>query len=215
MCRLAPRTASVPAPRLAHVSAHRFDPPADCPVYRGLFGLALCVAAMLSGGCRTSAGRPDADVARTVEREDLRVARLTAVAAVDFDAFELMSPGAGLEAITLLSAPADPRAAEAAADEPVGRAEGWEYDAPAEWGVQPWSFSASGADGWDARGMSRSAGGRGEGALALETDGGEGGSGKPKLRFNFLRLRVNERPVSLSGSLKGLKGVQVKATIKL
>lgn len=213
MSRLAPRTASVPAPRYIPNAADRSPPPAGSPVPRGLPCLVLCAVTLLSGGCRTTtAARPDADVARTVEREDLRVARLTAVAAVDFDAFELMSPGAGLEAIALLSAPANPRADAAVAEEPPGRAEGWDYDAPAEWGVQPWSFSASGAEGWDARGVSRSAGGRGEGALALETDGG---GGKPKLRFNFLRLRVNERPVSLSGSLKGLKGVQVKATIKL
>jgi hypothetical protein len=33
--------------------------------------------------------------------------------------------------------------------------------------------------------------------------------------MNLFRLRVNDQPVSFSGSLKGLKGFQIKATFKL
>jgi hypothetical protein len=55
----------------------------------------------------------------------------------------------------------------------------------------------------------------------LITDDGPGnrrrksGNKKPKVRVDLLRLRMNGNPVSFSGSLKGFKGVQLKATIKM
>ena len=41
------------------------------------------------------------------------------------------------------------------------------------------------------------------------------GNSRPKLRFDLMRFRLNGNPVSFSGSLRGGKGVQIKATIKM
>ena len=196
--------------------------PALAVVPRPLCPFAYLIPVLLlvgSTGCATRADRPDKDVAAMVEREDRRLAQLTAVAAVDMDPFELMSPGVAIESMALLVVGDDRRSASTTSDdgsEPLGAAPGWFYDAPASWGPRPWSFAAGeGMDGSFTH-LRKSAGGKGsEGALAIEAGDGEGKGGKPKVRFNFLRMRVKDRPVSFSGSLKGLKAVQVKATIKL
>ena len=163
-------------------------------------------------GCNTRVGRPDAEVARKVQREDRRLAQATALAAADLTPLGVVSDAAWIEAVALLVVKSPPPAPE---PEPVGRADGWHYDAPATWGDQPWSLSPPDVEGSAASDLWRKPNRREEGALALEGGGDEGGKGKPKLRFNFLRLRIKDRPVSFSGSLKGLKSVQVKATIKL
>jgi hypothetical protein len=201
---------------------------ATCPAAfvrrRPIHPLACVLSALLlvgSTGCATRADRPDAEVARVVEREDLRVARLTAVAALDLESFEILSAGVAIESMALLMVGDERHDASTTPDdgaEPLGAAPGWHYDAPASWGARPWSFAAGeGMDGSLTQRL-KSAGGKDshEGALAIETGEGEGrGGGKPKVRFNFLRMRVKDRPISFSGSVKGLKSVQLKATIKL
>jgi hypothetical protein len=41
------------------------------------------------------------------------------------------------------------------------------------------------------------------------------GNSRPKLRVDLLRFRLRGNPVSFSGSLRGVKGLQIKATIKM
>ena len=190
------------------------------PLLRPLAYLTLLLLLVGSTGCATRAERPDADVTAMVEREDRRLAQLTAVAAVDMDPFELMSPGLAIESMALLVVGDEKRSASTTPDdgsEPLGAAPGWFYDAPAAWGPRPWSFAVGeGMDGSSTYLRKAGGGDKGsEGALAIEAGDGNGKGGKPKVRFNFLRMRVKDRPISFSGSLKGLKAVQVKATIKL
>jgi hypothetical protein len=205
MSRLTPRR---PFALLSPASAR----PARRPTH-ALHGMMSCFGlVMLAGlaGCNSRGGRPDAEVARCVEREDRRFAGTTAVAAADLTPLGIVSDAAWIEAVALLAVRPEPPAPE---PEPVGRAEGWHYDAPASWGIQPWSFAQ--VDPGESSELHRSSGRRAEGALAIEGGGEEGDKGKLKLRYDFLRLRIKDRPVSISGSLKGVKSVQLKATIKL
>ena len=60
--------------------------------------------------------------------------------------------------------------------------------------------------------------GGGDGPVSFEGGGSsrrERKASKPKLRMDLLNLHVRGRPVSFSASLKGLKGVQFKATVKM
>ena len=203
MSRLAPR----PATHLAT--------PARSVVISAALLVLLSVG---STGCNTRAVRPDAEVARLVEQEERRLSHSGAIASVDLETFDLSSVGMAIEAMALVMVGGDPsRAAPPpTASAPIGAAEGWHYEAPSAWGANPWSLAASEPDGLGASKLAKHPQHRSESAIAIEDGGEDGrGGGKPRLRFNLLRLRVKEHPVSFSGSMKGTKGMQLKATIKM
>ena len=183
-----------------------------------LIGLACCGAA----GCGATTGRPDTEVARLVDKEDRRhaadrAARLSALASTDLAYVELAAAGAAIETIALLYVPS-PAATAAPAVEPPDSNPGWVDGPPPSWLDQPWPHSqAMDLDGADVLGAGRGSRARGgDGPLSIERGGsGDRTSGKPKLRMDLLNLNVRGRPVSLSTSLKGIKGVQFKATIKM
>ena len=188
--------------------------PLSCfTVFGLLFGLT---------GCSARPDRTDSVVARIVEREDRRQAQRTATAAIDFEPMELASAVAAIEAVALLYVSDGQRQEAEAESEPTASVSvpGWHYHAPAAWAAQPWPLSMGG--GWDETlddaGTSKRR--QSIGGLTVsseEKDAGPDGRARRKLRlgFNLLRLRIKDRPVSFSASLKGLKGVQVKATIKM
>ena len=191
-----------------------------------VIGFACCGAA----GCSAATGRPDAEVARLVEAEERRLAadraaQLGALASTDLSYLEMAAAGAAIETIALLyvpnvpdpAAPAPARTAPAV--EPADASSDWVEGPPPSWLDQPWPHSqAMDPDGAD---VVAGAGRRSDrtqryGPIAVETGGrGDRKSGKPKIRMDLLNLKLRGRPVSLSASLKGLKGVQFKATVKM
>lgn len=182
--------------------------------------LAACALFLGLSGCSARTDRADAEVAKIVEREDRRQAQRTAVAALDLETLELASAAAAIEAMALLYVPAVEDIAAGAEDGPAASAAapGWHYEAPAGWAAQPWPLSMEGdlEKAVETGGPSKRR--EGLGGLTLAPDTKDGGSGKRsrklKLGFNLLRMRIKDRPINFSGSLKGLKGVQVTATIK-
>ena len=187
-----------------------------------LIGFACCGAA----GCGAATGRPDAEVARLVDEEDRRHAaardrHLIELAAADLSPLELAAAGAAIETLALLyvpdqaaPAPVPPRAAPAVAAEESNP--NWVEGPPPSWLDQPWPHSqAMDPDGAGAVSAAGRGSGKGGDYGPLAVDGGDGKSGKPKLRMDLLNLNFRGRPVSVSTSLKGLKGVQFKATIKM
>ena len=190
--------------------------------------LALCVVLAGMTGC--SAGvRPDAKVGAIVEREDRRVAaeraeEMTALAAADLAPLELASAGAALQTLGLLYVP-DPRPRPAARTGRVPTAAddnpNWVQGPPPSWLGQPWpdgsAMDADAEDGGWRPGASWDSAGDGPSVSSDGVGGGRRGGGKrkPKLRKDLMNFHIRGRPVSFSGSLKGLKGVQFKATIKM
>ena len=161
-----------------------------------------------------------------VEREDRRLAQRTAVAVLDLETLELASVAAAIEAMALLYVPAatdtNPDPAAGAPKTPplaAAPAPGWHYEAPAGWAAQPWPLTMDGD--WDeALEAGRSKRRESFGGLTLAADTNDTRSGrrasrKLRLGMDLLKMRINNLPVSFSGSLKGLKGFQVKATIKM
>ena len=187
-----------------------------------LVGFACCGAA----GCGAATGRPDAEVASLVEQEDRRLAadraaHLSALASTDLAYLELAAAGAAVETIALLYVPSPAAPATTApAVEPVDSNPDWVEGPPPSWLDQPWPHSqAMDPDGADVAGAARRPGsGGGDGPVSFEGGGSsrrERKASKPKLRMDLLNLHVRGRPVSFSASLKGLKGVQFKATVKM
>jgi hypothetical protein len=163
-------------------------------------------------GCAVHSGGPDALVARVVEREERRQAQRAAVAAVDLDPLELSSAGLILETLSLLYVP---EARQASAEMP-GSAPGWHYSPPTAWMAYPFPLALT----WDVspeQNAFASGDGDGKSDDGPASDGvvTQDSNGRPRVRLNFLKFRINNRPISFSGSAKGLKGVQLRATIKL
>ena len=183
--------------------------------------LAACALFLGLTGCSARADRADAEVAKIVEREDRRQAQRAAVAALDLETLELASAAAAIEAMALLYVPApeDKPADVEVAPPASAEAPNWHYEGPAGWAAQPWPLSMEGdADAAALQTDGRSKRREGIGGLTLAPDAKDGGSGKRsgklKLGFNLLRMRIKDKPINFSGSLKGLKGVQVTATVK-
>ena len=180
------------------------------PARRMVF--ALFVLSIGLTGCSVHSGRPDALVARVVEREERRQAQKAAVAAVDLDPLELSSVGLMIETLSLLYVPE--RRQETA--ELPGSAPGWHYSPPTAWMAYPFPLALT----WDmspeqnafapGEGDGKSNDGRASDGIVTQDP-----NGRPRVRLNFLKFRINNRPISFSGSAKGLKGVQLRATIKL
>jgi hypothetical protein len=203
--RLAPR----PAQRFASNVVSRFLP-------RLPSCLGLCVLMVALTGCARQA-RPDAEVAKRVEREDRRLAELTAVAAVDIEPFELASASVAIETLGLLYVPDRRQAPPPPEPTQAPRQPGWLEGTP-RWLAHPWAFPASA----DWTGLIE------PGAQALADDGDDGSDdsnsgsdrergrrAKPRIRVNLFNLRINDRPVSFSGSAKGTDSVQLRATIRM
>jgi hypothetical protein len=182
--------------------------------------LAYFVLVIGTAGCGSRAVRPDAHVARIVEREDLRQAR-TAARKADVEPVELASAGVALEALELIYVPTprQPDAAPALARAPVPA--GW-HEAPASWLILPAPdvrlASGSGIGGVDqpAEGhrffVSLDGDSTSDGADDPERRGG--GNSKPRVRLNLLNLKINDNPISFSGSLKGTGNLILRATIR-
>lgn len=195
------------------------------PHTRPVSYLAACALFLGLTGCGTRSDRVDAEVAKIVQREDRRQAQRAAVAALDLETLELASAAAAIEAMALLYVPAvtgqDGESAAAGGETPTASATvpGWHYEAPAGWAAQPWPLTMDGD--WDpALDAGRSKRRESFGGLTLaadtkDTGTGRRGSKKLRLGMNLLKMRINNLPVSFSGSLKGLKGFTIKATIKM
>ena len=177
--------------------------------------LALCVLAIGVVGCSAPPVRPDAEVARIVEREDRRQRPTVAVAELDLQPLELASAGVALEALELLYVPnrGHQNTAPASARAPVPA--GW-HEAPASWLGYPGPVST---DAEELRSVDPEVS-----AISFDTDAApssdedgdrRGGGGKrPRVRLNFLNLKINDNPISFSGSLKGMGNLQLRATIR-
>ena len=186
-------------------------------------GFACCGAA----GCGAATGRPDAEVARLADAEDRRLAadraaHFSALASTDLAYLELAAAGAAIETIALLYVPSPASSATAApAVEPVDSNPDWVEGPPPSWLDQPWPHSqALDPDGADVAAAARRPGSGGsDGPVSFEGGGRsrrqERKASKPKLRMDLLNLHIRGRPVSFSASLKGLKGVQFKAVVKM
>jgi hypothetical protein len=177
--------------------------------------LALCLFALALTGCSGRAARPDAEVARIIEREDAKRARSAAIAAVDVDPVELASAAVALETLGILYVPeARTTAADAPARAPA--AEGWNEGAPASWGltfVVPQAMDVEDeiepdpeevADD-EAAGDDESRPGRRRG----------NGQKRPRVRVQILDMKLKNNPVSFSGSVKNLDSVQFRMTIRM
>jgi hypothetical protein len=190
-----------------------------------LVALCLCILPLLSAGCSLRSARPDAEVARIVEREERREARLAAqraaLAEADFENLDLTRAAALIDAIALLAVDYRSRAeaAETTPGPPLGAAAGWHYEAPAGWTVSTAPLSMQ----WDKSLWDHPAT-----RHLRDGDPGDDGSvsagpwemqqndrGRPQIFLNFLRMRIANLPVSFSGSLKKSKGVQLRATVKM
>ena len=212
MCRLTHR----PADRTGSPLASRIMSPLLDRVLRPLSCVGLCLLAVASTGCAARTGAIDAEVERLVEREDRRQVLQSAVAAaadLELGPIDLASARVWVEALGLVVAPAEGSASEQVVP-PIGAAEGWDYQPPASWMLQPLQFASAEQLKFSAD-SHKSDGPRGLIGLDTSGDGEDGKGGKPKLLVNLLRMRINNAPVSFSGSVKGFKGVQLKATIKM
>jgi hypothetical protein len=164
-------------------------------------------------------------VARIVEREERREARLAAqraaLAEADFENLDLTRAAALIDAIALLAVDYRSRAeaTETTSGPPLGAAAGWHYEAPAGWTVSTAPLSMQ----WDKSLWDHPAT-RHLRAGDVDDDGPASGGpwemqqndrGRPQIFLNFLRMRSANLPVSFSGSLKKSKGVQVRATVKM
>jgi hypothetical protein len=160
-----------------------------------------------------------------VEREERREARVAAqraaLADADLEAPEFAGVAALIDALALLVVPDRPNdpATAAGASAPIGAAAGWHYEAPAGWAVSHVPLSME----WDKSLWERPAGrhfGSGDGDGEESTSVGplemqKNERGRPQIFLNFLRMRIANRPVSFSGSLKHSKGLQLRATVKM
>jgi len=185
----------------------------------------LCLLALISTGCSLRSARPDAEVARIVEREERREARVAAqraaLAEADFENLDLTSAAALIDALALVIVPRSPQDPVAPHNglAPLGAAAGWHYEAPAGITVSTAPLSMQ----WDKSLWEHSAGrhfrsGDGDGEDVASVGPWEVQSndrGRPQLFLNFLRMRIHNMPVSFSGSIKNAKGVQLKATMKM
>jgi len=195
-------------------------PPRHFPALarRALPCLFLCVLATAPTGCTAPSARPDADVERAVQREERREAGLVVVAELDEAPLEMAAAGGDAGPVALAAVrPAAPADSPAAGSVPPGAVAGWHYRLPAAWaGPRPILV----APRWDdllgpgptestVAGFELVTGDDGDGA------GERANPGRPHLRFDFLRLRFYDRPVVISGSAKGGRGLQVRAVVKL
>ena len=175
--------------------------------------LTLCLLTLAALGCGGRSSRPDASLARLVEQEEARRAARVAVAAVDVDPFGLASAAVALEAMGVLYVPGPQ--AQVAPPTKAPASPGWREGAPPSWGsfVVPMSPELTDDAQADA------------GASADEADQGDdesrpgrrrgNGRQKPRVRLRILDLKINDRPVSFSGSVKNLDSVQFRMTIKM
>ena len=178
--------------------------------------LALCLLAMTATACAGRAGRPDADVARIVEREEARLAASTAVAAVDVEPVELASAAVALETLGILFVPNPKTTADADGPAREPAPAGWVEGAPPSWGatyVVPLSPDLDGQPDVDVDGSADDA----EAGDDESRPGRRRGKGqqKPKVRLRILDLKINDRPVSFSGSVKNLDSIQFRVTIRM
>jgi hypothetical protein len=187
------------------------------PAPRLLSCLTLCVLATAPIGCARHV-RPDGEVARTVEREDRRLAELTAVVSVDLEPLELASAAVAVETLGLLYLPDRRTSPPPSEPTQAPRPPGWLEGTP-RWLAHPWAFPAS--PDWTgllepgAQALAdEDAGGSDEGDAVADRER-DGRGRRPRLRVNFLKLRIKDRPVSFSGSAKGTESVQFKATIRM
>lgn len=201
--------------------------------------LALCVLAFALTGCNARRdGALDTEMARLVDRVEQRVEAerraelaVAALAARDLAPIEYASAGMALETLGLLYIP-DPRQKVARR----GSETESETIAPSEWlpnwihGPHPswlahqtpsptevtdpmmpdlaWTPLAE----WDDMGDNESSEASDEGRPGRRRGSGRS---KPKIRVNLFQLRVAGQPVSFSGSVKDLKGVQIKLKVRL
>jgi hypothetical protein len=187
--------------------------------------LCLCALPLVSAGCSLRSARPDAEVARIVEREERHEARLAAqraaLAEADIENLDLAHAAALIDAIALLAVDYRSRAeaAEPTAGAPLGAAAGWRYEAPDGWAVSTapmamqWDKSL-----WDhpATRHLRDGDPGDDGSVSAgpwETQ--QSDNGRPQIFLNFLRMSINKLPVSFSGSIKKSKGLQLRATVKM
>jgi hypothetical protein len=192
---------------------------------RPVVALSLSLLALLSTGCNLRSARPDAEVAKIVERVERREARLVAqraaLADADLDTTDLARAAALIDTLALLITTDRPHDAAAANDPsaPLGAAAGWHYEAPDGWTVSHVPLSMQ----WDKSLWERPSGrhfqsGDGDGEEStsigpLEIQKNE--RGRPQMFLSFLRMRIANMPVSFSGSLKHAKGLQLRATVKM
>jgi hypothetical protein len=190
-----------------------------------LVALCLCALPLLSTGCSLRSARPDAEVARIVEREERRERRLAAqraaLAEADFENLDLTRAAALIDAIALLAVDYRARAdaTPTPADPPLGAAAGWRYDAPAGWTVSTAPLSMQWDKSlWDHPATRHLRAGDGDddgSASAGPWEMQQNDRGRPQIFLNFLRMRINNLPVSFSGSLRKSKGLQLRATVKM
>jgi hypothetical protein len=197
--------------------------PAVCPASCITSCIAFFLLAIGTAGCGSPAVRPDAHVARIVEREDLRQARSADRSRNEVEPIELASAGVALEALELVYVPdtrkPDPTPAPARAPVPTG----W-HEAPASWLILPAADLRLPADsrlsgddqGGEAQSFFLSLDGDGNSDAGDDSDGRKGGGGrsKPRVRMDLFKLKINDNPVSFSGSLKGSGNLLLRATIR-
>ena len=183
--------------------------------------LLITVVALGVGGC-SRAVRPDAEVSALVEREDRRLAEVHRLELAARAAAALASAGEALGELASVDVAADgllwgplyvPNTKTAAGQSPTAELRILPPEPPLGWPHLEGYYSA-----W-ALEEAEASQGESDDEAVMEDDGPGNrrrkGNKKPKLRVDLLRMRLSGNPVSFSGSLKGGKGVQLKATIKM
>lgn len=206
---------------------------------RPRFCLALCVLTFALTGCNAQRDPAlDAKMAQLVDRVEQRVEAerraelaVAALAARDLAPIEYASAGMALETLGLLYIP-DPRQnparrpsdADSETIDPSEWLPNWIHGPHPSWlGQQPpqstdvigpstadlaWASLAE----WD----DAQAGNQSEVSDEARPGRRRGSARKkPKIRVNLFQLRVAGQPVSFSGSVKDLKGVQIKLKLRL
>ena len=178
--------------------------------------LALCLVGFVLTGCAARTDRPDSDVARIVEREEARRAASTAVALADVEPVELASAAVALETLGILYVPnaRELVATDAPAREPA--VAGWVEGTPPSWGATYVVTLAPQLDEPMDAGVEASS----DDADAGDDDSRPGrrrgnGQQRPKVRLQILNLKVNELPLSFSGSVKNMNSVQFRVTLRM
>ena len=183
--------------------------------------LMITLVSLGLGGC-SRAVRPDAEVSAIVEREDRRLAEVQRLELAARAAAALASAGEALGELASVDVAADgllwgplyvPNTKAAAGQSPTADLRVLPPEPPRGWPHLEGYYSAWALEEAEASQAES------DDEVIMSDDGPGGrrrkGNNKPKLRLDLMRMRLNGNPVSFSGSLKGGKGVQLKATIKM